>query len=223
MTHTAGQAIVDALEGEGVAHVYGLPGGHVLSIYDGLYASPSIRHILVRHEHAAACMAAAHAQLKPAEIGRSVPAQIGIVGDLRAVLEQVLVGLRARDGLAPGAFAEQARTREVAEEIAQIDAESEELARARPSSSSRPGQCLAVDDAAVLDEGCEGVISQLPDRRLTGPLGDLPSLSTKFSHTYQEPPARPKSPRHHVPELAEPEPGEPEVAAVSATWPGRSI
>jgi acetolactate synthase-1/2/3 large subunit len=63
MTHTAGQAIVDALEGEGVTHVYGLPGGHVLSIYDGLYASRSIRHVLVRHEHAAACMAAAHAQL----------------------------------------------------------------------------------------------------------------------------------------------------------------
>ncbi len=63
MTHTPGRVIVDALEGEGVGHVYGLPGGHVLSIYDGLYASPSIRHILVRHEHAAACMAAAHAQL----------------------------------------------------------------------------------------------------------------------------------------------------------------
>jgi acetolactate synthase-1/2/3 large subunit len=62
-THTAGRAIVDALEQEGVTHVYGLPGGHVLSIYDALYDSASITHVLVRHEHAAACMAAAHAQL----------------------------------------------------------------------------------------------------------------------------------------------------------------
>ncbi|HEY6525050.1 MAG TPA: thiamine pyrophosphate-binding protein [Solirubrobacteraceae bacterium] len=398
MTHTAGQAIVDALEGEGVGHVYGLPGGHVLSIYDGLYASPSIRHILVRHEHAAACMAAAHAQLtgapgvclvtagpgatnlltgvaeafvgslpliilsgrgstatahrgasqevatdqifapvtkwavrvdradlvpdvirqaftiarggrpgpvlidlprdvldteiarrpyvpaaprprpggdpgqidqavaallgaerplliagggvlaaaaaaqvrelaellaipvltslagrgsipddhplsagglgahrtrlskrllgeadvilglgtrfeemetnwtpsavpspqatyiqvdiEPAEIGRSVPAQIGIVGDLRTVLEQVLVQLRARGGLAPGAFAEQERTREVAEEIAQIDAESEELARAEqapmhPLAPIRAARAALPRKATVaFDVGC---------------------------------------------------------------------
>jgi acetolactate synthase I/II/III large subunit len=62
-TQTAGAAIVGALEAEGVSHVYGLPGGHVLSIYDALYDTPAIRHILVRHEHTAACMAAAHAQL----------------------------------------------------------------------------------------------------------------------------------------------------------------
>jgi acetolactate synthase-1/2/3 large subunit len=60
---TVGQAIVDVLRGEGVDHVYGLPGGHVLSIYDALYGEPSIRHVLVRHEQVAASMAAAHAQL----------------------------------------------------------------------------------------------------------------------------------------------------------------
>jgi acetolactate synthase-1/2/3 large subunit len=60
---TVGRAIVDALVEEGVDHVYGLPGGHVLSIYDGLFDTPGIRHVLVRHEHAAACMAAGHAQL----------------------------------------------------------------------------------------------------------------------------------------------------------------
>jgi acetolactate synthase-1/2/3 large subunit len=59
---TAGRAIVDVLEAEGVDHVYGLPGGHTLGIYDALYGSP-IRHVLVRHEHGAASMAAAHAQL----------------------------------------------------------------------------------------------------------------------------------------------------------------
>jgi acetolactate synthase-1/2/3 large subunit len=35
----------------------------VLSIYDALYAAPEIRHVLVRHEQAAASMAAASAQL----------------------------------------------------------------------------------------------------------------------------------------------------------------
>ena len=54
---------MDVLEAEGVDHVFGLPGGHVLSIYDALYDTHRIRHVLVRHEHAAASMAAAYAQL----------------------------------------------------------------------------------------------------------------------------------------------------------------
>jgi acetolactate synthase-1/2/3 large subunit len=60
---TAGRAIVDVLAAEGVRHVFGLPGGHVLAIYDALYDTPQIRHVLVRHEQTAASMAAAHAQL----------------------------------------------------------------------------------------------------------------------------------------------------------------
>src|SRR5262245_37835682 len=59
----AGSAVVDALAGEGVRVVFGLPGGHVLSIYDALYEHPTIRHVLVLHDAAAASMAAAHAQL----------------------------------------------------------------------------------------------------------------------------------------------------------------
>ena len=59
----AGRAIVDVLEAEGVRFVFGLPGGHVLSIYDALYDTPEITHILVRHEQTAASMAAAYAQL----------------------------------------------------------------------------------------------------------------------------------------------------------------
>ena len=60
---TAGRAIVDVLHAEGVRHVFGLPGGHVLSIYDGLYDSSQISHYLVRHEFTAAAMAAGYAQL----------------------------------------------------------------------------------------------------------------------------------------------------------------
>ena len=71
----AGHAIVEILKAEGVRAVYGLPGGHVLPIYDGLYHTPDIRHFLVRHEQAAANMAAAHAQLTgetavPPDVGR---------------------------------------------------------------------------------------------------------------------------------------------------------
>ncbi|HEY1594884.1 MAG TPA: thiamine pyrophosphate-binding protein, partial [Thermoleophilaceae bacterium] len=62
-TKTAGQAIVDVLRAEGVKHVFGLPGGHVIGIYDALYSTPEIQHVLVRHEQAAASMAAASAQL----------------------------------------------------------------------------------------------------------------------------------------------------------------
>lgn len=59
----AGRVIVNALKDEGVRTVFGLPGGHVLSIYDALYDTPEIEHVLVRHEHSAACMAAGYAQL----------------------------------------------------------------------------------------------------------------------------------------------------------------
>lgn len=62
-TIAAGRAVVDVLKAEGVRLVFGMPGGHVLGIYDALYDSPEIRHVLVRHEHAAASMAAATAQL----------------------------------------------------------------------------------------------------------------------------------------------------------------
>ena len=58
-----GHAIVEALRAEGVDVVFGLPGGHILGIYDGLYDAHDIRHVLVRHEHTAAAMAAGYAQL----------------------------------------------------------------------------------------------------------------------------------------------------------------
>jgi len=62
-TMTGGQAVVEVLKAEGVKFVFGLPGGHTLPIYDGLYHTPEIRHILVRHEQSAACMATAYSML----------------------------------------------------------------------------------------------------------------------------------------------------------------
>ncbi|BAI62772.1 acetolactate synthase large subunit [Methanocella paludicola SANAE] len=47
------RALIKSLEAEGVDTIFGYPGGQILPVYDELYDS-SIRHILVRHEQAAA-------------------------------------------------------------------------------------------------------------------------------------------------------------------------
>jgi acetolactate synthase-1/2/3 large subunit len=62
-TISGGRVVVEVLKAEGVKFVFGLPGGHTLAIYDGLYNNPEIRHILVRHEQTAANMAAAYPML----------------------------------------------------------------------------------------------------------------------------------------------------------------
>ena len=59
----AGEAIIKIMKAEGVRHVFGLPGGHILPLYDGIYKTEGVEHILVRHEQSAANMAAAYAQL----------------------------------------------------------------------------------------------------------------------------------------------------------------
>ncbi len=46
------QALIRALEKEEVEHVFGIPGGAMIDVYDKLYES-DIRHVLVRHEQAA--------------------------------------------------------------------------------------------------------------------------------------------------------------------------
>ncbi|WP_456369626.1 acetolactate synthase large subunit [Geoglobus sp.] len=45
-------AIVKALEKEGVKHIFGIPGGAIIEVYDALFDS-EIRHVLTRHEQAA--------------------------------------------------------------------------------------------------------------------------------------------------------------------------
>ena len=47
------EMVVRSLEDEGVEFIFGYPGGAVLHIYDALFKSKSIPHILVRHEQAA--------------------------------------------------------------------------------------------------------------------------------------------------------------------------
>jgi acetolactate synthase-1/2/3 large subunit len=66
MSINGGQALIKALEMEGVEVMFGLPGGAILPVYDPIIDSP-IRHILVRHEQGAGHMAEgfAHATGRP--------------------------------------------------------------------------------------------------------------------------------------------------------------
>ncbi len=52
-TLTGAQAIIASLEAEGVDTVFGYPGGQAIKIYDALYDSKRINHILARHEQGA--------------------------------------------------------------------------------------------------------------------------------------------------------------------------
>ena len=67
MKMTGAEALIKALEDQGVGTIFGYPGGTVLPIYDALYDS-KIRHVLVRHEQAAAHAADAFARVS-GEVG----------------------------------------------------------------------------------------------------------------------------------------------------------
>src|SRR5882724_7025581 len=60
-TLTGSEILWATLVGEGVATVFGYPGGAILPIYDALRKFP-IHHILVRHEQGAAHMADGYAR-----------------------------------------------------------------------------------------------------------------------------------------------------------------
>lgn len=59
---TGGEWLVDALQAEGVRHVFGIPGVHNLAIYDALLRQSEITHVLARHEAGAAFMADGYAR-----------------------------------------------------------------------------------------------------------------------------------------------------------------
>ncbi len=58
---TGAKILIEGLQREGAEIIFGYPGGSVLPIYDELYESP-LRHILVRHEQAAAHAADGYAR-----------------------------------------------------------------------------------------------------------------------------------------------------------------
>ncbi|MDO4610087.1 acetolactate synthase large subunit [Corynebacterium sp.] len=57
------KAIVRTLEELGAETVFGIPGGAILPLYDPLYDSEKIRHVLVRHEQGAGHAATGYAQV----------------------------------------------------------------------------------------------------------------------------------------------------------------
>jgi len=62
MKMTGAQILLECLKREEVKHIFGYPGGVVLDIYDELTRHPEIKHILVRHEQAAAHAADGYAR-----------------------------------------------------------------------------------------------------------------------------------------------------------------
>ena len=61
-TMTGAQAIIACLEAEGVDTIFGYPGGQAIKIYDALYDSKKIHHVLARHEQGATHMADGYAR-----------------------------------------------------------------------------------------------------------------------------------------------------------------
>jgi len=56
------KALLEALKAEDVKHIFGIPGGVIIPVYDALYDERDIRHILVRHEQGAAHAADGYAR-----------------------------------------------------------------------------------------------------------------------------------------------------------------
>src|SRR5712691_2234039 len=59
---TGAEMVIQALSDQGVAHIFGYPGGAVLPIYDALFQQDKVRHILVRHEQGAVHAAEGYAR-----------------------------------------------------------------------------------------------------------------------------------------------------------------
>lgn len=62
MKITVSEAIIRFMERLGVTHAFGMPGAHILPVYDGLYDS-QIQSVLAKHEQGAAFMACGHARI----------------------------------------------------------------------------------------------------------------------------------------------------------------
>tara|TARA_X000000950_G_C13920678_1_gene663186 strand:- start:739 stop:2520 length:1782 start_codon:yes stop_codon:yes gene_type:complete len=62
LTMTGAEIVVRALRDQGVETLFGYPGGAVLPIYDALFSTPELQHILVRHEQGAGHAAEGYAR-----------------------------------------------------------------------------------------------------------------------------------------------------------------
>ena len=62
MRMTGGDAILRALEAEGVDVMFGIPGGAIMPTYDAIARGTTVRHVLARHEQGAGHMAQGYAR-----------------------------------------------------------------------------------------------------------------------------------------------------------------
>lgn len=60
---TGAEALIESLNEEEVEHIFGIPGGAMIDVYDVLYDEEEIEHILTRHEQGAAHAADAYARV----------------------------------------------------------------------------------------------------------------------------------------------------------------
>jgi len=114
MKMTGAQIICESLVKEGVEVIFGLPGGAIIPLYDTLPKYPQLRHVLVRHEQAAAHAADGYARAT-GKVGvcmaTSGPGATNLVtGIANAYLDSVpmvaITGQVARPFIAKDAFQE---------------------------------------------------------------------------------------------------------------------
>ena len=82
-----GHALAKCLEAHGVEHVFGIPGSHILSIYDGLIDDSNIRPISTRHEQGAVFMADGYARVAQKPGVALVTAGPGLLNAMTGLLE----------------------------------------------------------------------------------------------------------------------------------------
>ena len=90
---TGSQAIVQCLQEQGTKTIFGFPGGAVLDLYDELFSSKEIEHVLVRHEqgavHAADGYARATGEVGVALLTSGPGATNGVTGIATAYMDSI--------------------------------------------------------------------------------------------------------------------------------------
>jgi|Deesub1362B_J571_1020462.scaffolds.fasta_scaffold00005_308 acetolactate synthase-1/2/3 large subunit len=83
----AGGLIIPCLEKLGIKYTSGIPGSHILTIYNSLNDSKSIKHILVRHEASASVIADAYGRLSGTPMAVIVTAGPGATNTVTGVAQ----------------------------------------------------------------------------------------------------------------------------------------
>ena len=183
---TGAYSLMDSLKRHGVKHIFGYPGGAILPIYDELYrfeARGELKHILVRHEQAAAHAADGYARATGKVgvcFGTSGPGATNLVtGIANAHMDSIplviITGQVARSYIGSDAFQEtdifgitlpivkHSYVARNAKEVARIIAEAFYIA-----STGRPGPVLVDIPKDVGLEECDYIPVEPKDVKLSG-------------------------------------------------------